>query len=96
MLTRPMPCHAVFIVLFALLASCATPSEKGPFITVGSQPPNVGDAKITQLGVGNEAARAAGGACCHRAFLRGKAISTYGVRHGSTRSRCFSAARLCP
>jgi predicted secreted acid phosphatase len=49
MLTRPMPCHAVFLVGFALLASCATPSERGPFITVGSQPPNVGDAKIRAL-----------------------------------------------
>ena len=49
MLTRPMPCHAVFLVLFALLASCATPSERASFITVGSQPPNVGDAKIRAL-----------------------------------------------
>ena len=44
-----MACHAVFLVLFALLSSCVTPSERGPIITVGSQPPNVGDAKIRAL-----------------------------------------------
>ena len=49
MLPRPMAYHAVFLVLLALLASCATPSERVPFITVGSQPPNVGDAKIRAL-----------------------------------------------
>ena len=42
---RCTPCLA----LLALLTSCAAPSERAAFITVASQPANVGDAKISAL-----------------------------------------------
>jgi predicted secreted acid phosphatase len=37
------------LALLALFTSCATPSERAAFITVASQPANVGDAKIAAL-----------------------------------------------
>jgi predicted secreted acid phosphatase len=37
------------LALLALFTSCAGPSERAAFITVASQPANVGDAKITAL-----------------------------------------------
>lgn len=49
MLARPEPRHGVYLALLALLTSCAAPSERSSFITVASQPANVGDAKVAAL-----------------------------------------------
>jgi predicted secreted acid phosphatase len=42
-------CRSARFALFALLASCAAQPQSSSFITVASQPANVGDAKIAAL-----------------------------------------------
>jgi predicted secreted acid phosphatase len=49
MVPRRKRSNRVCLALFALLASCAVPSERAAFITVAGQPANVGDAKIAAL-----------------------------------------------
>jgi predicted secreted acid phosphatase len=49
MLARAKPYRDGCIALFALFASCATPSERSSFITVTGQPTNVGDTKVAAL-----------------------------------------------
>jgi len=49
MLTRPKRRYPACLALLALLGSCAMPSERAAFISVASQPANVGDAKIAAL-----------------------------------------------
>jgi predicted secreted acid phosphatase len=46
MTNRSKRCRGAWLPLLALLASCTTLPERSGFITVASQPANVGDAKV--------------------------------------------------
>jgi hypothetical protein len=50
MMSRSKRCHGACLPLVALLASCAALPDRSGFITVASQPANVGDAKVAARG----------------------------------------------